>query len=276
MSLLHDVQVLSLAVNLPGPAAAARLRDLGATVTKVEPPVGDMMATGCPAWYAEMTRGMRMLTLDLKTPDGMAQLEPLLGAADVLITATRPKAMARLGLGWPELGERYPRLCHIAVVGFPPPDEDHAGHDLTYQAVNGLVNPPDMPRTLIADLAGAERATSEALALLYARERTGCGGQRLVALSEAAEAMAAAMRHGVTRPDMFLGGALPNYAIYPAKEGHLAVAALESHFFDALKAALGLTGEVDHARLEAVLAERTAVDWEAWALERGLPLCACR
>ena len=123
----------------------------------------------------------------------------------------------------------------MAVVGFPPPDEDHAGHDLTYQAVNGLVRPPDMPRTLIADLAGAERATSEALALLYAREKTGRGGRRLVALSDAAAAMAAAVRHGVTNPDMFLGGVLPNYAVYPTKDGYLAVAALEFHFFGRLE-----------------------------------------
>ncbi len=40
MQLLDDVRVVSLAINLPGPLAAARLAEFGASVTKIEPPSG--------------------------------------------------------------------------------------------------------------------------------------------------------------------------------------------------------------------------------------------
>jgi alpha-methylacyl-CoA racemase len=39
--LLHGIKIVSLALNAPGPVAGARLTNLGATVTKVEPPSGD-------------------------------------------------------------------------------------------------------------------------------------------------------------------------------------------------------------------------------------------
>ena len=51
-SLLAGLRVISTALNLPGPAACARLRDLGATVTKIEPLSGDPMQQFNAAWYA--------------------------------------------------------------------------------------------------------------------------------------------------------------------------------------------------------------------------------
>ena len=51
---LKGLKVLNLAVNVPGPWAAARLGMFGAEVTKVEPPTGDPLEAWCPSWYAEM------------------------------------------------------------------------------------------------------------------------------------------------------------------------------------------------------------------------------
>ena len=51
MKPLDNIRVLTLACNLPGPAAVNRLRELGATVVKGEPPGGDGLASGSPAWY---------------------------------------------------------------------------------------------------------------------------------------------------------------------------------------------------------------------------------
>jgi crotonobetainyl-CoA:carnitine CoA-transferase CaiB-like acyl-CoA transferase len=220
-------------------------------------------------------RGVELVSLDLKAPADRDKLDSMPGDSDLLITATRPAALERLGLGWAALHAGFPRLCHVAITGYPPPEEDVAGHDLNYQARHGLVQPPAMPRSLVADLGGAERAVTEALALLHARNRTGTGGQRLVALSDAAAAFAAPVRHRVTAPDMFLGGALPNYRIYAAKEGHIAVGALEGHFLMRLLEALGLD-HPEHAVFERVFAERTDLEWEAWAAGHGLPVCACR
>lgn len=56
---LDGFRVVSLAVNLPGPLAAARLREMGAEVIKVEPPAGDPLAVGAPSWYAELIGGQR-------------------------------------------------------------------------------------------------------------------------------------------------------------------------------------------------------------------------
>ena len=158
---LGGIQAVSLALNVPGPAAAARLRRLGAAVAKVEPPGGDPLASGCPAWYEELCAGQEVVRLDLKDAAGRAALDGLLEEADVLLTSNRPAALNRLGLSWPDLHVRFPRLVQVAIVGHAAPHQDVPGHDLTYLASVGLLTPPQMPRTLLADLAGAERAVSE-------------------------------------------------------------------------------------------------------------------
>lgn len=275
MGLLKDICVVCAAINVPGPAAAARLGRLGARVIKVEPPAGDMLAHACPAWYAELTQNMEVKTLNLKQSGERAVFHALLEAADVLITSNRPGALERLGLDWESLHGRHERLCHVAIVGYPSPNDDQAGHDLTYEAANGLIAPPEMPRTLVADLAGAEQAASVALALLLERERSDEAGFQVVALSEAAADFAAPMRHGVTAPGGFLGGGLPNYRLYRASDGWLAVAALEDHFFERLRAALGIE-RAETEDLEHIFAARAAADWEQWALERDLPIAAVR
>jgi len=269
---LEGTRVVTLAVNLPGPLACARLHAFGAAVTRVDPPAGDPLAAASPAWYAELSAGQRIVTLDLKAADGRAALEPLLADADLLVTASRPAALDRLGLGWAELHARHPRLCHVTIAGHAPPGQDRPGHDLTYVAAAGLVTPPDPPRTLLADLAGAERAVSTALALLLARARDGEGRHATVALADVAQEFAAPLRHGLTTPGGVLGGGLPLYGLYRAKDGWIAVAALEPAFARRLAAELYVG--LDRASLEDAFARRTAAEWEAWARARDLPIVA--
>jgi len=272
---LEGVRVVTLAVNLPGPLACARLHALGAEVVKVEPPAGDPLAAFTRAWYDELAHGQRIVTLDLKTGDGRAALDGMLADADLLVTATRPAALGRLGLGWAELHARHPRLCHVAIVGHAPPDEERAGHDLTYAAGAGLVAPPGAPPSLFVDLASAERAVSEALALLMARGRDGVGRTASVALGAIAEDLAAPLRHGLTTADGILGGGAAVYGLYRAREGWIALAALEPAFARRLAEALGADPS-DRAALEAAFLARTAEEWEAWARERDLPIAAVR
>ncbi|HVQ37058.1 MAG TPA: CoA transferase, partial [Pyrinomonadaceae bacterium] len=144
-NLLHGIKVVSLAVNVPGPAAAARLRGLGAEIVKVEPPAGDPLARISHPWYQAMAAGQQIVTLDLKDKDGRAALEPLLRDSDLLITSMRSAALARLSLTQAEVQERHPRLCQVAIIGFKAPADDIAGHDLTYQATAGLLSPPHLP-----------------------------------------------------------------------------------------------------------------------------------
>jgi len=275
MQPLEGFNIVSLAINAPGPVAAARLRDYGASVTKVEPPTGDPLSMLGTGWYEELTAGMTVRALDLKQHEGRTALDALLSGADLLLTAQRPRALAKLGLDWETLHQRFPQLCWVAIVGFPPPRENEPGHDLTYQADYGTVNPPQLPRVLVADLAGAERAASEAVALLLTRERGSEAAFRYVALSRAAAAMAVPVQHGVTAPGGVLGGGIPNYNIYWTADGYLAVAALEPHFFNRLCDELRLNNP-DYRDLEAVFLTRTAREWEDWALERDLPLAAIR
>lgn len=272
---LRGFTVLTLAGNVPGPAAVARLRRLGARVVKVEPPAGDPLVPISAAWYEELREGQEVVRLDLKDPEGRARLEELLAASDLLVTSSRLGALRRLGLGWEELHARHPRLCQVAIFGYPGDGRDRAGHDLTYQGSVGLLDPPGLPRTLLADLACAEQAAGAALALLLARERGEGSGYAEVTLAGVAEDFAAPLRHGLTAPGGVLGGGLPTYGLYPAREGWVAVAALEPHFAARLQAELGL-GELDRAALERAFCERTAHEWEAWARERDLPVEAVR
>jgi alpha-methylacyl-CoA racemase len=270
---LDGMRAVSLAVNVPGPTTAARLVTLGASVTKVEPPDGDPLAIAHPAWYDELRAEQQVLTLDLKQATDHAILDELLRPADLLLTSSRPGALARLGLAWPALHARFPGLCQVAIVGYPEPDQDRPGHDLMYAATQGLVVPPGLPRTLVADLGGAELATTAAVALLLARERGGESGYAEVALADAAVAFAAPLNHGATVQGGPLGGGLPQYGLYPAREGWLAVAALEPQFEQRLATELGL-GKLTHDALATAFRARSAEDWEAWGREHDLPLGA--
>ncbi|HEX3584423.1 MAG TPA: CoA transferase, partial [Candidatus Angelobacter sp.] len=186
-TLLSGTKIVSLALNAPGPVAAARLTRLGAEVTKVEPPGGDATTRAAPKWYESLCRGQTVLRLDLKDSGGRVQLDSLLAKADLLLASFRPSALQRLGLDWKGLHARHPRLCFVGIIGYPPPLEERTGHDLTYQGDFGLLRPPEMPPTLFVDLAGAERAVSMALALLNRAARKGEAGCAWVSLHECAQ-----------------------------------------------------------------------------------------
>ena len=111
---LKGLKVLNLAVNVPGPWAAARLGMFGAEVTKVEPPTGDPLEAWCPSWYAEMAQGVTVERVDAKSGAGRARLNELFDGADVLITSVRPSALARMGIA--DAVDEHPHLCHVEIV----------------------------------------------------------------------------------------------------------------------------------------------------------------
>jgi crotonobetainyl-CoA:carnitine CoA-transferase CaiB-like acyl-CoA transferase len=275
LTLLSGLRIVTMALNLPGPAACARLRDLGATLVKVEPLDGDPFEQFCPSWYRRLHAGMEVHRVDLKSPEGRAAMERFLHAADLFITAQRPAALARLGLDSASLAARHPRLCHAAITGHAPPDDGVAGHDLTYLAAHGLVAPPSLPPTLFADMAGAERVVSTALALVHARDRDGRGHSIAVPLADAAAALAQPLAEGLTRPGGLLGGGFAGYNLYAARDGWIAVAALEPHFERKLAEAMGLA-KLTAEGLNERFAKETAAHWEAWARPLDLPIVAVR
>lgn len=272
-SALSGLRAVSLCINLPGPVAAARLVALGMGLTKVEPPGGDPLALAAPALYNELRAGQEVRTLNLKEAADRRELDRLLAGCDLLLTSSRPGGLARLGLDWETLHSRFPRLCQTAIVGHPPPEENRPGHDLTYAAGLGLVRPPHLPPTLIADLAGAEQAVSAALAVLLARERGGGAGYAQVSLADAAADFALPLRHGLTTPGGILGGGLPGYNLYRTADGWIALACLEPHFWEGLLAHLGLK-DGSYPVLSEMFAARPSLYWVAWAKSKDIPLAA--
>jgi alpha-methylacyl-CoA racemase len=271
-NLLQGVTVVSLGINTPGPVAAARLAAMGATVTKVEPPAGDPLKIAARQWYDQLCQGQTVVTLDLKNSAQRRQLDDLLEKADLLLASFRPSGLRRLSLDWETLHSRHPRLCFAGIIGYPPPQEEQSGHDLTYLADTGLLSPPALPPSLFVDLAGAERCVSLALALLVNSARTGRFACGFVSLYECARELAQPLQAGLTVPGAgMLGGGSVFYSLYRAKDGWIAVAALEPHFAKRLISELGLPS-AERAELERVFQGRTASAWQEWAAQRDLPL----
>ncbi|MBA4254674.1 MAG: CoA transferase [Polaromonas sp.] len=277
---LLGVQVLSLALNLPGPAALMRLHAMGAACTKVEPPGGDPMATYSPQAYHALHQGLTRLTLDLKHTDGQQALHTALAHTDVLITSFRPSALAKLGLGWDSLHAAHPRLVVVTIVGAPGTRAEEPGHDLTYLAENDLIQGLNLPATLYADMGGALATTEAVLQALMSRHATGLGQWREVALSDAAAWLALPRQWGLTQPDGDVGGAHAGYGVYACRDGRVAVAALEPHFAHRLCAAAGLATHATpdmHApdtrrALAAFFGQHTAEQLQQLAIEQDWPL----
>ena len=267
---LSGIHIVSIATNLPGPFAARHLLRLGASVTKVEPPGGDP-ARALPSWYAELTAGQHVTTLDLKSPAGQDEFLDLLSGADLLLSSMRPSAAARLGL--PDMVSQT-HVAHVEIVG-DTEVPDQAGHDLTYQAAVGLLDPPHMPRVPWADVLGGYQATIAALDALREREHAQKAGirklvHRRVGLKQGVDDAAEALRFGATAPGQILSGSHPQYGMYQTRDGWIALAALEPHFHATLAKLLGN----NRMRLEELFAQRSTAYWLQFANQHDLPLTA--
>ena len=285
---LHGLRILSLALNLPGPAALMRCRRMGATCTKLEPPSGDPMGHYNPAAYAELHEGVKVLQADLKTPHGQETLHRELARTDVLLTSFRPSALEKLGLGWKALHGRYPTLSQVAIVGAAGARAEEPGRDLTYLADHGLVPGLELPATLYADMSGSLMASEAVLqAALRKQERYAGTGEPHpdglyleVALADAAGYLALPRRWGLTQPSGSVGGAHAGYRVYRCKDGRVAVAALEPHFAARLCEAAGVTaGDVramfrkeTQEAVAAFFASRTREELNTLARDKDLPI----
>lgn len=261
---LQGIRVVDLSRLLPGPLATLRLVELGAEVIKIEGPAEQgqddasrhfwrtpqEQTSGQPGlMFRELNEGKQLRTLDLRTPQGQAELHVLLQTADVLVEGFRPGVMQRLGLGWDALHARYPRLvmCAISGYGQHSPWAHRAGHDINYIAMSGVleqlatVNGEVItPNFQIGDLlGGSQAAVSGILAGLLGAQRMGTGC--FVDISMTHEVL----RHQVTvgvvvaqtgrappqGRDLLSGGA-PCYGVYAtADDRYLAVGALELPFW---------------------------------------------
>jgi alpha-methylacyl-CoA racemase len=277
---LQGRRIVSLSLNLPGPAALLRCQAMGARCVKVEPPGGDPMQHYRAEAYAEMHQGIRVLSADLKQPTGQQRLQRELSQADVLLTSFRPSALAKLGLDWKRLHKAYPQLCQVAIVGAAGERAEEPGHDLTYQAEHDLVTGLELPASLFADMGGALMASEAVLQALLQRERKGQGVLIEVALADAAAWLALPRHWGLTQPSGAVGGAHAGYRVYACKDGRVAVAALEPHFAAALCQAAGVAASdvrsmlapATQRALAAFFLTQTRRQLERLAVSRDIPL----
>jgi alpha-methylacyl-CoA racemase len=286
---LKGVRILSLALNLPGPAALMRCQQMGATCVKLEPPAhpsapkgtpGDPMGLYNRTAYETLHKGTRTAQADLKSEKGQRVLHRELAKADVLLTSFRPSALKKLGLEWKSLQKLYPTLSLVAIFGAPGERAEEPGHDLTYLAENTLVTGLDLPPTLYADMGGSLMASEAVLQSRLLQLQKGKGVRLDIALSDAAAYLALPRTWGLTTPGAAVGGGHAGYRVYPCKDGRVALAALEPHFAAALADAVGLKASnimtmfapESHVAIAAFLLTQTRQQLDTLAVEKDIPL----
>ena len=195
---LAGLTVIEMTVAVQGPAAGLYLRDMGAEVIKIEPPLGDSSRYGRGTYnetpegtlgpqFVAVNRGKRSICMDLMTDQAMTALHRFLDQADVFLTNYREPALQKLGLDYETLHDRYPSLVYASVNGFGPKgtDANKAMLDGAAAARGGLVHhtgypdrPPSLAGAITIDTAGAQQLALGVMTALFARERTG-EGQRV-------------------------------------------------------------------------------------------------
>ncbi|MFV9507887.1 MAG: CaiB/BaiF CoA transferase family protein [Oscillochloridaceae bacterium umkhey_bin13] len=283
---LAGIHILEVATYLPGPICTQVLAGMGARVTKVSRVGGDPLLTLQPldAAYGLLNDGKTELEVDLRSVEGAALLRSLAAEADVLVDGLRPGALARMGLGAEVLRTLNPRLIYCGLSGFSSdsPDRDRGGHDLDFEALSGLLattsvaGTPALPGTPLADMASGLTAATAILAALYLRTQTGVGATLEAPMLGAARwLMMPWYAVEQARPgERLLTGERAYYRVYATADGrHLAVAALEPHFWGRFCTVLGREDliarqyEADQERLAQdvaqIVAGRTLADWQA-------------
>jgi alpha-methylacyl-CoA racemase len=286
---LGDLTVLEIGGAGPNPYAGMVLADLGARVTRVEPPVRRTLIERDPDTDF-ISRGKQVLTLDLKSDEGRDRVLELVDTADVLTEGFRPGVMERLGLGPGACASRNPGLVYARVTGWGQdgPLAQSAGHDINYIALTGALDAIGVsersvvPLNLIGDYAGGSLfQVVGILAAVHQRRATGAGCVVDVAMVDGVNHLLAnthtlrAMgRWAGGREDNLLDGGAPFYAVYRTADGRqVAVGAIEPQFFAALVSTLGIDFDRDRQydesawpelrqALARTFAARSREEWE--------------
>ncbi|WP_349582621.1 CaiB/BaiF CoA-transferase family protein [Alteromonas sp. NFXS44] len=182
---LKDLVVVEFTHMVMGPTTGLVLADLGAKVTKIEPPGGDKTRRlkGSGAGYFPMyNRNKRSLCIDLKSDEGKAVAQTLISKADILIENFRPGAMDKLGFGYEAMKVLNPGLIYCSLKGFlKGPYENRTALDEVTQMMGGLAymtGLPDRPMragSSVIDITGGMFGVIGVLSALHEREKTGKG-----------------------------------------------------------------------------------------------------
>lgn len=294
---LAGIRVLEVGHILAGPYATMMLADLGAEVTKIEPPGGDISRQVSDAYFASINRNKRSICLDLKTEEGQRRLGELAAESHALLVNLKPSVIRRFELTYDALRRWNERIVCVAVTGYGLAGGDEPAFDYVVQAATGvaaLTGDPDGPPTLPGYSAADNSAGLTAALGLLAQIVSGRGGQvdvslRDVMLSQLNYRASAYLNEG-TEPRRLPFGAHPYYVpaqLFPTAEGYLALFVTHDGFWKSFAAEAGIDGfaaMADRAaRREEVLAvvtkalaADTAASWEARLRPLGVPAAAVR
>ena len=254
--LLEGIVVLDLTRVLAGPYCGTLIADMGATVIKVENPIGGddsrsmgPFINGNSVYYANFNRSKLGCTLNLKTSEGKEIFKELVKKADIIIENYRPGTMEKLGLGYDELKKVNPAIIYGAVSGFghTGPLSRRAGYDIIGQAMGGLMSTTGWPGgpatrsgTPLGDVLGGLNLAIGILAALVNREKTGLGEKVDVAL---VDSVASAMENitmiyqATGRIPQRIGNRYEStypYDSFPANDGDVIIAAGNNKLFSIL------------------------------------------
>jgi alpha-methylacyl-CoA racemase len=252
---LEGLKVLELAGIGPSPYACMLLADLGADVLRLER--GNLDAPDDPTDEI-LNRSRYSVAVDLKNDAGRDLVLELCEQADVLIEGFRPGVTERLGLGPDVVLERNPRLVYGRMTGYGQqgPLSMRAGHDINYISISGALwaigregERPVPPLNLVGDFGGgAMFLLFGVLAAVWSAQRTGEGQVVDTAMVDGSASMMA-MTHSFINSGSWsnqrgvnlLDTGAPFYEVYETKDGQfMAVGALESQFYSAFVAGLGI------------------------------------
>jgi crotonobetainyl-CoA:carnitine CoA-transferase CaiB-like acyl-CoA transferase len=298
---LDNILVLDLTRLLPGGYATMVLRDLGASVIKIENPDGGdelramkPIQEGKSVFFSAINRGKKSVALNLKHHKGREIFLKLAQKADVIVESYRPGVAARLGVDYESARQIKPDIIYCSITGYGQdgPRKDEAGHDINYLGYAGVISMTGLadgtlciPGVQIADIGcGALMAVTGILAALYKRTVTGEGEYLDVSMLDGAvswmpfQIAEYCVTGNVPAPGNWtLTGKHPCYNLYQAKDReYVAVGALERKFWvnlcDALgrpelvdlQFAEGAEGESAKTLLASIFAARTRDDWIAF------------
>ncbi|MFI7207918.1 CaiB/BaiF CoA transferase family protein [Micromonospora aurantiaca (nom. illeg.)] len=292
---LAGIRILEVGTMLAGPYATMMLADLGAEVTKIEPPGGDISRSVSDAYFASLNRSKRSICIDLTTEEGQARLGELVAEAHALLVNLRPSTIRKLGLTYDALRRWNERIVCVALTGFGLDAGDDPAFDYVIQAVTGvaaLTGDPDGPPVLPGYPTVDNSAGLTAALGLLAQIVSGRGAQVQVSMQDVMLSQlnyrASAYLNEGAAPRRLPNGAHVHYVpgqLFPTAEGYLALFITHDRFWHSFATESGITGFTTMAERVArreevlavvadVLATDTAARWQARLHPLGVPVAA--
>lgn len=249
MGPLHGIRIVELGAIGPAPMACMLLADLGADVVRIDRTEAADLGVKRPAKYNLLMRNRRLVALDLKMPEAVAQVMDLVAHADVLIEGFRPGVTERLGLGPEPCLARNPRLVYGRMTGWGQdgPLAQAAGHDLNYVALTGIIHaigragqPPSIPLALAGDMGGGALYLALGVLAALLEVRNSGQGQVIDAAIVDGAASLATVFYGLhagglwqdQRGSNILDSGAPFYDVYECADGEwISIGPLEARFY---------------------------------------------